>query len=155
MKPAGTTPLPPSSLPRLPATTIKVSFFNLTSLLFSALDNSSLFFLLLSCGDHIIRTLFCNFSRSGADLASAFCALNMAVATWVSTNVSTAPLIIIYHSIPSHCTPIFSLICFFSLSPYSLSSPYSHIIFLCFFKPHFVMPSYLLPILFPHRLTHS
>jgi hypothetical protein len=28
------------------------------------------------------RTLFCNFSRSGADLASAFAALNMALVTW-------------------------------------------------------------------------
>ena len=46
------------------------------------------------------RTLFCNFSRSGADLASAFCALNMAVATWVSTNVSEGSMASHSHSPP-------------------------------------------------------
>jgi hypothetical protein len=35
------------------------------------------------------RSLVRNFTRTGADLATAFAAMNMAIATWLATNVST------------------------------------------------------------------
>ena len=62
---------------------MSLSYLPLTVPLRSPISPALLYALLLL----FARTLFCNFSRSGADLASAFCALNMAVATWVSTNV--------------------------------------------------------------------
>ena len=60
-------------------------FLRLIFIIFAASEiRFALFTLILF---FLFRTLFCNFSRSGADLGSAFAALNMAMATWISTNV--------------------------------------------------------------------
>ena len=38
---------------------------------------------------YIYRSIVRNFTHSGADLATAFASMNMAIITWISTNVST------------------------------------------------------------------
>lgn len=67
------------------------------------------------------RTLFSNFSRSGADLASAFAALNMAVATWVTTNVRTSSYL---YLLPSSSLYLCLSLCLCVSISISLCSPF-------------------------------